>query len=59
MPNLEARMSVSYLNSFCRRFDLIFVEMGCCTGQEVYWFIDFKNSRRFYTKEEITGKMGP
>ena len=51
-------MSVSYLNSFCRRFDLIFVEMGCCTGQEVYWFIDFNNSRRFYTKEEITGKMG-
>lgn len=51
-------MSISFLNSFCRRFDLIFVEMGRSQGREVYWFIDFKNSRRFYTKEEIYSKMG-
>ena len=50
-------MSVSYLNSFCRRFDLIYVEMGRCKGEEVYWFIDFQNDRRFYTKEEIFSKM--
>jgi hypothetical protein len=50
-------MSVSSLNSFCRRFDLIFVEMGRCNGHEVYWFIDFNNDRRYYTKDEIRSKM--
>ncbi len=51
-------MSVAFLNSFCRRFDLIFVEMGRSKGEDVYWFIDFKNGKRYYTKDEIYGKMG-
>ena len=51
-------MSVSFLNSFCRRYDLIYVEMGRQQGTDVYWFIDFENSRRYYTKEEIYSKMG-
>jgi hypothetical protein len=51
-------MSEYLLNNFCRRFDLIFKEMGRYKGEEVYLFIDFHNDRRFYTKEEIFSKMG-
>ena len=51
-------MSIGFLNTFCRRFDLIFVEMGQTKGTEVYWFIDFKNGRRYYSKDEIYSKMG-
>ena len=51
-------MSVSDLNAFCRRFDLIYVEEGYERGTPIYWFIDFENHRRYYTKEEIESKMG-
>jgi len=51
-------MSISFLNSFCRRFDLVYVEQGTKNGCPVYWFLDFKHERRYYTKEEIYSKMG-
>ena len=51
-------MSVARLNAFCRRFDMIFVEMGRVSGTDVYWFIDFWNDRRYYTFNEIESKMG-
>ena len=50
-------MSVSLLNAFCRKFDLIFVEMGHVEGSDVYWFVDFNNRRRFYTAPEIQDKL--
>lgn len=52
-------MSISLLNAFCRRYDLIFVEMGRVRGDEVYWFIDFQNRRCFYTAGEIEEKISP
>ena len=51
-------MSVSQLNTFCRQYDLIYVEMGRVRGSDVYWFVDFQNDRRYFTKEEIFSKMG-
>jgi len=50
-------MSISILNAFCRRFDLIFVELGRVQGNEVYWFVDFNNRRRYYTAPEIQDKL--
>lgn len=50
-------MSISLLNSFCRRYDLVFAELGTKQGEEVYWFIDFENNRRYYTNREIRSKM--
>ncbi|MHC5081446.1 MAG: hypothetical protein ACYTHN_20785 [Planctomycetota bacterium] len=50
-------MSISILNAFCRKYDLIFVEMGRVRGDEVYWFIDFNNRRCFYTAMEIEDKL--
>ena len=50
-------MSVSELNAFSRRFDLIFVEMGRVKQEDVYWFLDFKNQKRYYTAAEITSKL--
>lgn len=50
-------MSVARLNAFCRRFDMIFVEMGRVCGCDVYWFIDFQNDRRYYSYQEIESKM--
>ena len=51
-------LPVPRMNEFCRRFDLIYVETGRQGGQDVYWFIDFENNRRYYTIEEIRSKMG-
>jgi hypothetical protein len=51
-------MSISDLNAFCRKFDLIFVEMGRVQGEEVYWFIDYNNRRRYYSAAEINDSMG-
>lgn len=50
-------MSIPTLNAFCRKYDLVFVEMGCVKGEEVYWFIDFNNERRYYSAAEIADKM--
>jgi hypothetical protein len=50
-------MTIPTLNAFCRRYDLIFVEMGRVNGSEVYWFIDFQHERRYYTAEEIKEKV--
>gem|GEM_PF-2191186 len=50
-------VSISNLNAFCRKYDLIFVEMGRVRGDEVYWFIDFTNQRCFYTAGEIENKL--
>lgn len=54
----EAIVSTPTLNSFCRKFDLVFVETGQENGKEVFWFVDFDNRRRFYTEEEIVTKLG-
>ena len=51
-------MYVKILNLFCLKHDLIFVEMGRAKNQEIYWFIDFQHTRRYYTKEEIFSKLG-
>lgn len=50
-------MSVSLLNAFCRKFDLVYVEMGLVEGSDVYWFVDFNNHRRCYTAPEIRNKL--
>jgi len=52
-----ALMNVTQLNAFCRRFDMIFVEMGSIDGEDVYWFVDFNNERRYYSGTEIESKM--
>ncbi|GEM_PF-6188161 len=50
-------VSVKYMNAFCRRYDLIFVESGRLMGDEVHWFIDADNEKRHYTSEEIHDKL--
>jgi len=50
-------MTISLLNTFCLRYDLIFIEMGRVKGREVYWFLDSKSNRRYYTSEEIESKI--
>lgn len=50
-------MSIPTLNAFCRKYDLIFVEMGRVSGADVYWFLDFNNQRTYYTAEEIEGRL--
>lgn len=50
-------MSVSDLNAFCRRYDLVFVEMGRVKDAEVYWFVDYNNERRYYSAAEIASKL--
>jgi hypothetical protein len=54
---LEGLMSIERLNAFCRKYDLVFKEMGRVKGEEVYWFIDFENNARYYSAAEITDKM--
>jgi len=36
---------------------MIFVEMGSIDGEDVYWFVDFNNERRYYSGTEIESKM--
>ena len=55
-PN-GGKMTITSLNAFCRRYDLIFVEMGRVKGEDVYWFIDFNNRRCFYSAPEIKNKI--
>lgn len=50
-------MSIHLLNCFCRKYDLVFVEMGRNRGDEIYWFLDYNNERRFYTAIEIEEKL--
>jgi hypothetical protein len=50
-------MSIPTLNTFCRKYDLVFVEEGRVHGNDVYWFIDFNNKRRYYTSHEIELKL--
>jgi hypothetical protein len=52
-----SEMSISILNAFCRKFDLVFVELGRVQGNEVYWFVDYNNRRRYYTAPEIQDKL--
>lgn len=51
------RMTVSDLNCFCRKYDLIFVEEGQVEKKPIYWFIDFQNNKRYYTENEIDEKI--
>jgi hypothetical protein len=50
-------MTIDKMNTFCRTYDLIYVESGRVNGVDVYWFIDYDNERRYYTWEEILDKM--
>jgi len=50
-------MDISKLNCFCRKYDLIFVEEGQVKKELVYWFLDFNNTRRYYTSTEINEKL--
>ena len=50
-------MLVPEMNTFCRCYDLIYVESGRVEHQDVYWFIDFKNNKRYYTVSEIQDKL--
>jgi len=53
MPDL----SIPIINAFCRKYDLIFVEMGRENKEDVLCFIDFKHDRRNFTPLEITSRM--
>ncbi len=50
-------MSMSILNTFCRNYDLIFVETCTERGQETYLFLDFKNRRVRYSADEIRRRL--
>ena len=50
-------MCIATLNCFCRKYDVVFVEMGRVKGNEVYWFIDRDNKRVYYTAPEIESKI--
>jgi len=50
-------MSIPQINAFCRRYDLVFVEMGQVEGDKVYWFVDYNNDKRYYTAPEISDKL--
>lgn len=50
-------MTIALLDNFCKRFDLIFIEMGRLKGSEVYWFLNSKHKRCFYTAYEIESKI--
>ena len=50
-------MTISLLNDFCLKFDLVFIELGRVKSNEVYWFVDHTGSRYFYTFAEITSKL--
>ena len=50
-------MSISTLNAFCRRFDLVFVEMGMINGQDIFRFVDFRNAKVYFTDDEIMQKI--
>jgi hypothetical protein len=46
-------MTVTTLNAFSRKYDLVFFEMEKKDDGYVYKFIDFENKNRQYTAEEI------
>jgi hypothetical protein len=50
-------MEVSVINSFCRRFDLAYIETGVLEERYGFWFLDFNNKRIFFTEDEILKKV--
>lgn len=50
-------ISISMINTFCRKYDLVFMEMGRDSGQDVYWFVDFNNNKVFFSALEINSKI--
>ena len=50
-------ISISTINAFCRKFDLVFMETGREDKKDVLRFIDFNNSRCTFTPDEITAKL--
>lgn len=50
-------LSISKVNAFCRKFDLVFVEMGREKKQDVLCFIDFRNARCTFTPNEIIERL--
>ena len=54
----EDSVSVSFLNSLCRRYNLIFVELDESGESNIYRFIDFEDMPIEYTRKEMMEKMG-
>lgn len=53
----DMEMDVPKLNCFCRKYDLVFMETGRVDKNDVFWFIDFFNKKRYYTAIEIDEKI--
>jgi len=52
-----ADLKVATINTFCRKYDLIFVETGRRNNEETYRFIDYDNKNRVYSTSEILDKL--
>lgn len=50
-------VDIPTLNAFCRKYDLIFVELGQVRKEPVYWFIDSNNHRCYYSAVEIEARL--
>lgn len=50
-------MKVAELNTFCRCYDLVFVENITREHRTAYTFLDFENHRHTYFYEEIVDKL--
>lgn len=50
-------MTISLLNNFCLKYNLVFIETGKVKSNDVYWFADYVGNRYYYTFEEITSKL--
>lgn len=50
-------MTIDKMNTFCRIYDLVYVESGRVKSVDVYWFIDYENERKYYSWAEILSKM--
>jgi len=57
MTTVPAQNTVETLNTFCRRYDLVFMEIGYAESEDVYWFVDFNNQKRCYSMPEIQDKL--
>jgi len=57
MTTVSVPNNIEILNAFCRRYDLVFVEFGRVRSEDIYWFVDFNNQRRYYSMAEIRDKL--
>jgi len=50
-------MTISLMNAFCRRYDLVYVEEGVIDHKPIHWFLDYNNERICFSDEEIENKL--